>query len=214
MALSVASNATILAARYAYAKPSRAAAASQSAVSASFNSAVPSATAASTISDVKPATPVAGISPSALAAAAGEVSGLTSRVDGNPTAFSSSVYARAIAAYTGQSVTAVVSLPAANVTPVDGANNASGVPVAPAPQVSQATAGVGSSAAGSSSHAGNDPGATLPGAPDAVASTENSNLAAQAAIASPPSVLPQAGGQPNPIAAPTQHAVMSLLKIL
>lgn len=212
MSLSVASNATILAARHAYAKPSRAAAPPQSAVPANLSSAVPSATAASPTAAVKPATPVAGFNPSALVAAAGDASGLTtSRADGDPSAFSPSDYAKAIAAYTGQSVTTVAGSPAVNVTPVDGAKDVAGTPVAPAPEVGQAS--VDPRAAGAF-HAGSHPDVTQPNAPGAVASTENSNLAAQAAIASPPSVPPQAGGQPHPIAAPTQHAVMSLLKVL
>jgi ribonuclease E len=169
-------------------------------------------TAAVSADAVKPAVRLAGVNPVASGLdARASAHFATNPVSTGPAAASAFDYAKAISAYQAQSNVGVVSRSTA-VTPVDAgdaANDAVAAPHAASHHVGEATGGAHLSNA--TSAAGDNPQAAH-AAGNATAPTENP--AAPAANAPPAGNLLEAGGQANPIAAPTAHAVMSLLKMI
>jgi hypothetical protein len=175
-------------------------------------------TAGVTADAVKPAARLAGANPIASGVdARASARFATNPVSTGPAAASAFDYAKAIAAYRAQSIVAVnlVSAAAApgTVAPGDTAPGDSGkgavAGAQPAgPHVDHAAGGAHQPNA--AQPAGNTPPAA-PHAGDDIAAS-NDNVAAK--TASVPGSLLEAGGQANPIAAPTAHAVMSLLKMI
>jgi hypothetical protein len=175
-------------------------------------------TAGVTADAVKPAGRLAGVNPIASAVdARASARFATNPVSTGPAAASAFDYAKAIAAYRAQSIVAV-NLVAAAAAPGDVAAGET------APGGTGTSAIAGAQAAGphvdhaageahqpnAAQPAGNNPTAPPHAADDVTAS--NDNVAAK--TASVPGSLLEAGGQANPIAAPTAHAVMSLLKMI
>jgi hypothetical protein len=162
---------------------------------------------------VKPAARLAGVNPVASGLdARASAHFATNPVSTGPAAASAFDYAKAIAAYQAQSIVGVA--PGATaVTPADAgdaANGAVAAPQAASHHVGDTTAGAHQSNA--TSAAEDNSQAAPHAAGNATAPTDNP--AAPAANAPPPGNLLEAGGQANPIAAPTAHAVMSLLKMI
>jgi hypothetical protein len=162
----------------------------------------------------KPATHLAGATVSALGPDAGGIARFaTNPVSTGPAAATAFDYAKAIAAYTRQSGAPVASPSSIDITPEDAAMSTVGVMHAAISYAGQANRNV----AGPDFHvpraAGSIPQAMSQNA-GGVVSTENSDAGAQTTDATPPGDLLQAGGQAHPIAAPTSHAVMSLLKMI
>jgi hypothetical protein len=169
-------------------------------------------TAAVSADAVKPAARLAGVNPVASGLdARASAHFATNPVSTGPAAASAFDYAKAIAAYQSQSIVGVAP-PSTAVTPADAGDAANGAVAAPhaaSHHVGEATGGAHQSNA--TSAVGDNPQAVHV-AGNATAPTENP--AAPSATAPPPGNLLEAGGQANPIAAPTAHAVMSLLKMI
>jgi ribonuclease E len=170
-------------------------------------------TAAVSTDAVKPAARLAGVNPAASGLdARASAHFATNPVSTGPAAASAFDYAKAIAAYQAQSIVGVAPGSTA-VTPADAGDAANGAVAAP----HAASHHVGDTIAGAhqsnATSAAEDNSQAAPhAAGNATAPTDNP--AAPAANAPPPGNLLEAGGQANPIAAPTAHAVMSLLKMI
>jgi hypothetical protein len=180
---------------------------------AADDSAGDAVTAGVTADAVKPAARLAGVNPIASGVdARASARFATNPVSTGPAAASAFDYAKAIAAYRAQSIVAVnlVSAAVAPGTLVAGDTGKGAVAGAQpsGPHVDQAASGAHQPNA--VQPAGNNSTATPHAADDITAS--NDNVAAK--TASVPGSLLEAGGQANPIAAPTAHAVMSLLKMI
>jgi hypothetical protein len=171
--------------------------------------------AVSTAAAVKPAARLAGVNPVARGADAGAAARFaTNPVSTGPAAASAFDYAKAISAYRAQSIVAV-NLASAAVAPGDAAPGDTGKGAvagahAESPHVGHATGGA--HQLNAAQPAGDNPPAA-PRAADNVAAP-NDNAAVKAADVQPSGNQLEAGGQANPIAAPTAHAVMSLLKMI
>jgi hypothetical protein len=170
-------------------------------------------TAAVSADAVKPAVRLAGVNPVASGLdARASAHFATNPVSTGPAAASAFDYAKAISAYQAQSNVGVAAR-FTTVTPADAgdaANDAVAALHATSHHVGEASGGA--HLPNATSAAGDNPQAALHAAGNATAPTEN--LAAPAANAPPSGNLLEAGGQANPIAAPTAHAVMSLLKMI
>jgi len=174
---------------------------------------------------VKPAARSASVNPVASGVdARASARFATNPVSTGPAAASAFDYAKAISAYRAQSIVAV-NLASAAVAPgavapgaaapgdaaAGGAGN--GVVVgahAAGPHVDHAAGGT--PQLNAAQPVGNDAPAAPYTAHNVTAS--NDNAAVKTANVPPPGNLLEAGGQANPIAAPTAHAVMSLLKMI
>ncbi|HEX4554155.1 MAG TPA: hypothetical protein VH249_09235 [Xanthobacteraceae bacterium] len=167
---------------------------------------------------VKPAARLGGVNPVAAGLdARASAHFATNPVSTGPAAASAFDYAKAIAAYQAQSIVAVNLVSAAvapgGVAPGDTAPDDTGKGAvvgaqAAGPHVDHATGGAHQPNA--AQPAGNNPPAASHAGDDITAS--NDNVAVK--TANVPGSLLEAGGQANPIAAPTAHAVMSLLKMI
>jgi len=169
---------------------------------------------------VKPAARSASVNPVASGVdARASARFATNPVSTGPAAASAFDYAKAISAYRAQSIVAV-NLASAAVAPgavaPGGAGNGgagNGVVVgahAAGPHVDHAAGGT--PQLNAAQPVGNDAPAAPYTAHNVTAS--NDNAAVKTANVPPPGNLLEAGGQANPIAAPTAHAVMSLLKMI
>jgi len=169
--------------------------------------------AVSTAAAVKPAAHLAGANPVARGIDAGAAARFaTNPVSTGPAAASAFDYAKAISAYRAQSIVAV-NLASAAVAPGDTAPGDTGKgAVAGAHAESPLHATGGTHQLNAAQPAGENPPAA-PRAADNVAAS-NDNAAVKAANVQPSGNQLEAGGQANPIAAPTAHAVMSLLKMI
>jgi len=174
--------------------------------------------AVSTAAAVKPAARLAGTNPVARGIDAGAAARFaTNPVSTGPAAASAFDYAKAISAYRAQSIVAG-NLASAAVAPGDTAPG----DTAPGDTGKGAVAGAhaesplhatgGTHQLNAAQPAGENPPAA-PHAADNVAAS-NDNAAVKTANAQPSGNQLEAGGQANPIAAPTAHAVMSLLKMI
>jgi hypothetical protein len=171
--------------------------------------------AVSTAAAVKPAARLAGANPLARGIDAGAVARFaTNPVSTGPAAASAFDYAKAISAYRAQSTVAANLVSAAAVpgasAPGDTAKGAVAGVHAESPQVGHATGGA------HPLNAAQPAGDNQPAAPHAAdnVAASNDNAAVKPANAQPSGNQLEAGGQANPIAAPTAHAVMSLLKMI
>ena len=164
---------------------------------------------------VKPAARLAGANPVARGIDAGAAARFaTNPVSTGPAAASAFDYAKAISAYRAQSIVAV-NLASAAAAPGDAALGDAGKGAvagahAESPHVGHATGGA--HQLNAAQPAGENPPAA-PHAADNVAAS-NDNAAVKTANVQPSGNQLEAGGQANPIAAPTAHAVMSLLKMI
>ena len=171
--------------------------------------------AVSTAAAVKPAARLAGTNPAARGIDAGAAARFaTNPVSTGPAAASAFDYAKAISAYRAQSIVAV-NLASAAVAPGDTAPGDTGKGAvagahAESPHVGHATGGA--HQLNAAQPAGDNPPAAPHAADNVTAS--NDNAAVKTANAQPSGNQLEAGGQANPIAAPTAHAVMSLLKMI
>ena len=171
--------------------------------------------AVSTAAAVKPAARLAGANPVARGIDAGAAARFaTNPVSTGPAAASAFDYAKAISAYRAQSIVAgnLASAAAApgDVAPGDAGKGAVAGAHAESPHVGHATGGA--HQLNAAQPAGDNPPAA-PRAADNVAAS-NDNAAVKTANGPPSGNQLEAGGQANPIAAPTAHAVMSLLKMI
>ena len=177
-------------------------------------------TAAVSADAVKPAARLAGVNPIASGVdVRASARFATNPVSTGPAAASAFDYAKAIAAYRAQSIVAV-NLTSAAVAPGDvgpadtapgGTGNGAVVGAhAAGPHVEHANGGT------PQLNAAQPVGDDAPAAPHAAhdVTASNDNAAVKTANVPPPGNLLEAGGQANPIAAPTAHAVMSLLKMI
>jgi hypothetical protein len=177
-------------------------------------------TAAVSADVVKPAARLAGVNPVASGLdARASAHFATNPVSTGPAAASAFDYAKAIAAYQAQSIVGANLASAAfapgDVTPGDTGNGAVVGAHATSPNVDHATGGA--HPLNAAQPAGDNPPAAPHAADNVTASNDNAAAPAAnapAANAPPPGNLLEAGGQANPIAAPTAHAVMSLLKMI
>jgi hypothetical protein len=164
---------------------------------------------------VKPAARLAGANPVARGIDAGAAARFaTNPVSTGPAAASAFDYAKAISAYRAQSIVAV-NLASAAAAPGDAALGDAGKGAvagahAESPHVGHPTGGAHQLDA--AQPAGDNPPAA-PRAADNVAAS-NDNTAVKTANGPSSGNQLEAGGQANPIAAPTAHAVMSLLKMI
>jgi hypothetical protein len=171
--------------------------------------------AVSTAAAVKPAARLAGANPVARGIDAGAAARFaTNPVSTGPAAASAFDYAKAISAYRAQSIVAV-NLASTAVAPGDTAPGDTGKGAvagahAESPHAGHATGGT--HQLNAAQPAGENPPAA-PHAADNVAAS-NDNAAVKTANVQPSGNQLEAGGQANPIAAPTAHAVMSLLKMI
>jgi len=171
--------------------------------------------AVSTAAAVKPAARLAGANPVARGIDAGAAARFaTNPVSTGPAAASAFDYAKAISAYRAQSIVAG-NLASAAVAPGDTAPGDTGKGAvagahAESPHVGHATGGAHQLNA---AQPAGDNSPAVPRAADNVAAS-NDNAAVKTANAQPSGNQLEAGGQANPIAAPTAHAVMSLLKMI
>jgi hypothetical protein len=171
--------------------------------------------AVSTAAAVKPAARLAGANPVARGIDAGAAARFaTNPVSTGPAAASAFDYAKAISAYRAQSIVAG-NLASAAAAPGDAAPGDTGKGAvagahAESPHVGHATGGA--HQLNVAQPAGDNPPAA-PRAADNVAAS-NDNAAVKTANVQPSGNQLEAGGQANPIAAPTAHAVMSLLKMI
>ena len=171
--------------------------------------------AVSTAAAVKPAARLAGANPVARGIDAGAAARFaTNPVSTGPAAASAFDYAKAISAYRAQSIVAG-NLASAAVAPGDTAPGDTGKGAvagahAESPHVGHATGGA------HQLNAAQPAGDNSPAAPHAAdnVAASNDNAAVKTANAQPSGNQLEAGGQANPIAAPTAHAVMSLLKMI
>jgi hypothetical protein len=179
----------------------------------------------STAAAVKPATRLAGANPVARGIDAGAAARFaTNPVSTGPAAASAFDYAKAISAYRAQSTVAANLVSAAagpggaapgGAAPGDSAPGDTGKGAvagthAESPHAGHATGGA------HQLNAAQPAGDNSPAAPRAAddLTGSNDNAAVKAANAQPSGNQLEAGGQANPIAAPTAHAVMSLLKMI
>ena len=171
-------------------------------------------TAAVSADAVKPAARLAGVNPVASGVdARASARFATNPVSTGPAAASAFDYAKAISAYRAQSIVAVnlVSAAVASGAAAGGTGNGAVVGAhAAAAHVEHATGGTPQLDA--AQPAGDNAPAALHAAHNVTAS--NDNAAVKTDNVPPPGNLLEAGGQANPIAAPTAHAVMSLLKMI
>ena len=171
--------------------------------------------AVSTAAAVKPAARLAGTNPAARGIDAGAAARFaTNPVSTGPAAASAFDYAKAISAYRAQSIVAG-NLASAAAAPGDAAPGDTGKGAvagahAESPHVGHATGGAHQLNA---AQPAGDNSPAVPRAADNVAAS-NDNAAVKTANAQPSGNQLEAGGQANPIAAPTAHAVMSLLKMI
>ena len=171
--------------------------------------------AVSTAAAVKPAAHLAGANPVARGIDAGAAARFaTNPVSTGPAAASAFDYAKAISAYRAQSIVAG-NLASAAAAPGDAAPGDTGKGAvagahAESPHVGHATGGA--HQLNVAQPAGDNPPAA-PRAADNVAAS-NDNAAVKTANVQPSGNQLEAGGQASPIAAPTAHAVMSLLKMI
>ena len=177
------------------------------------NDAAGDAVAAPALADaVKPAARLAGVNPVASGLdARASAHFATNPVSTGPAAASAFDYAKAIAAYQAQSIVGVAPGPTA-VTPADAGDAANGAVAASHAASHHVGAATGGAHQSNAAPGAEDNPQAVHVAANAAAPTENP--AAPAANAPPPGNLLEAGGQANPIAAPTAHAVMSLLKMI
>ncbi len=163
---------------------------------------------------IKPATRLAGTAlPAPGPDAGGTARFATNPASTGPAAATAFDYAKAIAAYTRQSGAPVASPSSIDVTPGDAATSTVGAAHAAISYAGQVNGNVAAPDLHVPRGAGSVPQATPQNVSSPV-STENTDAAAQTADTTPPGDLLQAGGQAHPIAAPTSHAVMSLLKMI
>jgi hypothetical protein len=171
--------------------------------------------AVSTAAAVKPAARLAGANPVARGIDAGAAARFaTNPVSTGPAAASAFDYAKAISAYRAQSIVAG-NLASAAAAPGDAAPGDTGKGAvagghAESPHVGHATGGA--HQLNVAQPAGDNPPAAPRAADNVTAS--NDNAAVKTANVQPSGNQLEAGGQANPIAAPTAHAVMSLLKMI
>jgi len=176
--------------------------------------------AVSTAAAVKPAARLAGTNPAARGIDAGAAARFaTNPVSTGPAAASAFDYAKAISAYRAQSIVAG-NLASAAVAPGDTApgdtapgdtgKGAVAGAHAESPHVGHATGGAHQLNA---AQPAGDNSPAVPRAADNVAAS-NDNAAVKTVNVQPSGNQLEAGGQANPIAAPTAHAVMSLLKMI
>jgi hypothetical protein len=170
-------------------------------------------TAIATSDAVKPAPRLAGAGAAAsVLDARASVRFATNPVSTGPAAASASDYAKAIAAYTRQS-TVGVAAPSSTAVPSGDAAEGAAIQAAN-PHVNPASGGARVHQPNVPPAAGSNPQATAPSASSGVAANDNTDAAAPKADATPPAASLEAGGQAHPIAAPTAHAVLSLLKMI
>lgn len=171
--------------------------------------------AVSTAAAVKPAARLAGANPVARGIDAGAAARFaTNPVSTGPAAASAFDYAKAISAYRAQSIVAgnLASAAAApgDTAPEDTGKGAVAGAHAESPHAGHATGGA--HQLNAAQPAGDNPPAAPHAADNVTAS--NDNAAVKTANVQPSGNQLEAGGQANPIAAPTAHAVMSLLKMI
>jgi hypothetical protein len=176
--------------------------------------------AVSTAAAVKPAARLPGTNPVARGIDAGAAARFaTNPVSTGPAAASAFDYAKAISAYRAQSIVAGNLASAAvgpgatapgDTAPGDNGKDAVAGAHPESPHVGHTTGGA------HQLNAAQPAGDNSPAAPRAAANVtaSNDNAAVKAADVQPSGNQLEAGGQANPIAAPTAHAVMSLLKMI
>ena len=211
MALSIVNTTSVLPAHHDFngAQPQKLAGVGDAAAGGAATAAV------STAAAVKPAARLAGANPVARGIDAGAAARFaTNPVSTGPAAASAFDYAKAISAYRAQSIVAV-NLASTAVAPGDTAPGDTGKGAvagahAESPHAGHATGGA--HQLNVAQPAGDNPPAAPHAADNVTAS--NDNAAVKTANVQPSGNQLEAGGQANPIAAPTAHAVMSLLKMI